>query len=349
MSKSPGSCRRSPLVCSINKKSPFDELTPVRSPQETPIGSALSPTLSPAGEVILRSPPNQEQFLSTQVPDEWPAKERALSPPRQSKEFFLRKIRISKIVLGEGSFSKVRLGLCLQTFRSVAVKMIDKRMLSEKNLQHYKKELHILLYLREHRHPNIVELLDFYEDEKVLVLVFPQYDCDLYELLDNQELSESQVRPIFRQVIDALNFLHSHKIAHCDVKAENVLVDLKTGRIALTDFGFADFSCSHDSLNRYCGSIGYVAPEILTNHSYGPSVDVWSAGVLLFVLLCRRLPFFDEDEEVEFKRTLKAEFKFRKRDKLSKEARAFLRASLTADPKKRSCIRDLVTHAFIRR
>jgi len=269
-------------------------------------------------------------------------------PQAQSKVEFLKKFRLSKLLLGEGSFSTVRLGLCLTTFQSVAVKIIDKSLLSKTNLLHCRTELMVLKYLSLHKHPNIVELLDYYEDSTTLVLVFPHYDCDLYELLDNKELTDEEIRPIFSQIVEGLRFLHKHRIAHCDIKAENVLVNVKTGRVALTDFGFADFVFTKNSLSRFCGSVGYVAPEILASRQYGCAVDIWSLGVLLFVLICRRLPFYDPDEQVEFKRMLKADYKFRSREKVSKDARSFLKLALRPDADKRPPIEELVGHKFLR-
>eukprot|EP00388_Colpodella_angusta_P013116 GDKJ01032996.1.p1 GENE.GDKJ01032996.1~~GDKJ01032996.1.p1 ORF type:complete len:630 (-),score=181.66 GDKJ01032996.1:2487-4376(-) len=194
--------------------------------------------------------------------------------------------------LGEGTFGKVvKAQIRASPDEFVAIKVMNKsRLDSLGSLKYARQELDVH---RNLRHPNIVEVLDVREDTRNLYLVLKWVQgLELFEIIQRRGcISEDEARPIFAQLMAAVDFLHSHGIAHRDIKLENILVD-DEGCVKLIDFGLSRTYRRGDALATCCGADVFAAPEMYTGAGYDPATcDVWSCGVVLWALLTGFMPF----------------------------------------------------------
>ena len=226
------------------------------------------------------------------------------------------------------------------------MKIINKKDLSDDDHKHSRTELLILKYLSSRRHPNVAALVDEFEDANYLVFVFDYFETDLYEFLKRTRISEQEAQVIFKQATSAVLHLHENHIAHCDIKPENILLNVKTRRVAITDFGFADF-CGKRQLTRFCGSFGYIAPEVISHKPYAFSVDIWSLGVLAFVLLTQRLPFYDPDQGAELRNIKEGNYYYHPHEKVSDCAQSLIAQLLCVDVDKRPTIASVMKHPWV--
>ncbi|CAD5114420.1 DgyrCDS3553 [Dimorphilus gyrociliatus] len=222
-----------------------------------------------------------------------------------------------KQLLGTGAFSEVHLveervppsdGIP-SLFKSAAVKVIDKKGIKGKE-DALENEITVL---RKLKHPNIVQLLDVYEDKKSVYLVMELVTGgELFDrIVEKGSYTERDASNLIRQVLEAVDFMHSTGIVHRDLKPENLLYENKTeeSKIMISDFGLSRFEDS-GCMATACGTPGYVAPEVLAQRPYGKEVDVWSIGVIAYILLCGYPPFYDENDAELFRQILKAEYEF---------------------------------------
>ena len=169
--------------------------------------------------------------------------------------------------------------------------------------------------LRTLNHPNIVKIKDFFEDQDNFYLV--EELCrgkSLLEYINERfqaftDFSESEIQQIFRQLLSAVKYMHLKKIAHRDLKPENIIIDDSPRNksnindscfvVKIIDFGFSSIGSDISNLEKFCGSIHYIAPEILNQVPYdGRKSDIWSLGVILFTLLANRLPFDNDNFDI---------------------------------------------------
>lgn len=208
--------------------------------------------------------------------------------------------------LGKGSFGTVRIcqrqknpTAMMPLHLKAAVKIIDKKNLGENELKNLSRESEILA---KADHPNCVRLFEIFDTKNRLYLV--QELCSGGELFDaitkspEGMFSEARASNVIRQVASALQYLHEKGIAHRDLKPENILYfDKEQTVIKIMDFGLARVLDSNDvTLMTRCGTLHYVAPEVLSRQQgYNNKCDMWSLGVVTYVLLCGYLPFYQED------------------------------------------------------
>ncbi|KAL1452211.1 hypothetical protein WDU94_006507 [Cyamophila willieti] len=209
--------------------------------------------------------------------------------------------RLGKTI-GVGSYSCVRLAYNLKTNISknqlVACKIINKEKASEKFLSRFlPRELNILKTLN---HPHIIKVINMFTLGPRL-FVFMNY-CSHGDLLDyirdHGHFKEDNAKLLFRQLVDALKYLHSHHIAHRDLKCENILLGGKGDTLTLTDFGFSRyfFSGRSELSTTFCGSAAYAAPEIIEGIAYDPLFgDIWSLGCVLFIMITASMPYDDSN------------------------------------------------------
>ena len=179
--------------------------------------------------------------------------------------------------------------------------MIFKRDIKDpyvaKNLE---REYRILSMLS---HPNIIQLLEVCNTKSIFVLAL-EYVSGAQTLADlintHGALSESSSRPLARQMISALRYLHFKNILHRDLKMENILIDEEIWQCKLIDFGLSNFWHQGQEMRTFCGSPEYAAPELFKQESYGPAVDTWSFGVLLYAMTMGHVPF----EEMELRKLI---------------------------------------------
>jgi calcium-dependent protein kinase len=193
--------------------------------------------------------------------------------------------------LGSGAYAEVRLCTHKKTKALRAVKILSKRLLeSEEAQKQFIKEVEILKTLD---HPNIVRIFEFFEDDNSFYIVM-EY-CDGGELFDeivkNVQFNEHQAAHIIRQVFSCIAYLHSIKVVHRDIKSENILLEEKDDlfNIKLIDFGVAT-TLNPEGITGTIGTPSYIAPEVITG-KYTEKCDVWSAGVLMYILLSGCPPF----------------------------------------------------------
>jgi len=256
--------------------------------------------------------------------------------------------------LGTGHFSKVKLGTNKKTGEKVAIKIINKPTGSK--IAMLKAEVDILMKCD---HPNIVKMYKCYETDKIHYLVL--------ELLTGGELfdtiiakghySEADARQVTITLLDGIRYLHTQNVAHRDLKPENILLKDKTNAAAIkiTDFGlskiFADDAAGEVIMKTACGTPGYVAPEVLGHDAYSSQVDLWSIGVIVYILLCGFPPFYGDNDAQMFKRIKAGQYKFLAPywDPISADAKDFVRNLLVVDPKKRMTAAEALNHKWLGR
>ncbi|XP_055527508.1 testis-specific serine/threonine-protein kinase 6-like [Wyeomyia smithii] len=202
--------------------------------------------------------------------------------------------------IGKGSFSSVRLAKYIsknQNVSTLACKVVDVNKGTEEFVKKFfPRELNVLMKIR---HPNVIKIHSILKRER-MVFIFMEYaeGRDLLKFINkNGALKESQAKLWFAQLVNAVRYLHSIDIAHRDLKCENILLS-KKGSVLLADFGFARV-CGEEYGNvseTYCGSAAYAAPEVILGEPYNPmAADVWSLGIILFVMFNASMPFDDRN------------------------------------------------------
>ena len=248
--------------------------------------------------------------------------------------------------LGLGAFSKVFMGVHKASHQQYAIKKIDRSKTLWGDRDSLEDEINNLIIVRDG--PNIVQLYEVYEEESHCYLIMElMRGGELFDkILEEKTFSEHESRECIRGIITGLAYMHKKRIAHRDLKPENLLlqtpenghaVDLAS-QIKLADFGFAKKVSTENGCRTLCGTPGYLAPEILERFpSYDVKCDLWSVGVILFLLLGGYLPFEDEDEDRVFEKTREGQYYFHPSywKNISTHAKNFVTHLLTVNPKKR--------------
>eukprot|EP01096_Ripella_sp_DP13-Kostka_P014991 TRINITY_DN68_c0_g1_i2.p1 TRINITY_DN68_c0_g1~~TRINITY_DN68_c0_g1_i2.p1 ORF type:complete len:411 (+),score=161.90 TRINITY_DN68_c0_g1_i2:481-1713(+) len=251
---------------------------------------------------------------------------------------------VSETSLGKGSYAKVRLARRKDsTDEMFAIKIIKKPETDqEKHYTRIKREVENLKGLQ---HPNIIKLHDVFQTKRFICIVM-EYAThgDLHDYIKSQpegRLEESEAIRLFIQIVDAISYMHNNLIVHRDLKPENVLLD-HDFNVKVADFGFSRQYNPDGYLSTCCGSIGYAAPELLLGEKYvGPAADIWSMGVILYVMLVGHGPFMIEEgmnKEVE-ERMLSG--RFLNSPHLTELARLLITKMLRPEKKKRISIRRI--------
>ena len=285
---------------------------------------------------------------------------------------------IIKNTIGKGTFSTVKLGEHIKTKQKVAIKILNKEKIKEKeDLERIKREIKILQMMD---HPNIIKTYKISENAKNYYIIM-EY-CDGGELfnyiVEKEKLDENEASMFFYQLISALEYIHSLGITHRDLKPENLLL-VNNKIIKIIDFGLSNYFNGEKQLETPCGSPSYASPEIIKGEAYnGFNIDIWASGIILFAMLCGYLPFDDdeeeedddedeagkhsseddinrksskeissddsEDNEVLFQKILEGKLEFPSH--LSSDAVDLMKKILVVDPNKRIQIKDIKKHKF---
>ncbi|XP_057474481.1 CBL-interacting protein kinase 2-like [Actinidia eriantha] len=214
-------------------------------------------------------------------------------------------------LLGQGNFAKVYYGRNLESGQSVAIKVIDKeRVLKVGLMDQTKREISIMGLVK---HPNVVQLYEVMATKtKIYLIMEYAKGGELFHKVAKGRLKEDIARKYFQQLICAVDFCHGRGVYHRDLKLENLLLD-ENGNLKVTDFGLSALAESNRQdglLHTTCGTPAYVAPEVISRRGYdGVKADIWSCGVILFVLLAGHLPFHDSNLMEMYRRISKADFK----------------------------------------
>lgn len=193
--------------------------------------------------------------------------------------------------IGEGNYSNVYKCTSHSNFDvQYAVKIIDKTKFGLLDKEHFRAEINVLKMLD---HPNIIKTYDTYETMRTISIVTELIsDGDLFEyILKKKCFDDNQLRPLMSQLLSCAQYLHTHGIIHSDIKPENILYDKLTGQIKLIDFGLSKILLPNKKIEILDGTLSYVAPEALRSNIYCAESDVWSIGVIMYLLVYGRLPF----------------------------------------------------------
>lgn len=246
--------------------------------------------------------------------------------------------------LGEGTFGKVQLAVHIASKEKVAIKMLEKsKIVDEGDRQRISREIQILKILR---HPNIVQLYEIIEDKTHLYLIMEYASGgELFDyIVSQQRVKELEASRFFQQLIDGIEYIYKLKIAHRDLKPENLLLD-ESNNIKIVDFGLSNLYKENQLLKTACGSPCYAAPEMIAGKAYrGLKVDLWSAGVILFALICGYLPFDDNDTQVLYKKIIRGEYSIP--SFVSNMATDLIKRVLCTDPEKRLNIEQIKSHQW---
>ena len=247
--------------------------------------------------------------------------------------------------LGEGTFSKVKLGIHLPTNKKVAIKILSKNKIKDKeDLIRINREIQILEILN---HPNILRLYETIISEKNIYIITEYIDGkDLFNyIFSTQRLSELKSSQLFRQLISCIEYIHKIGIVHRDIKPENILLNKQKNFLKLVDFGLSNTYKQGQLIKTPCGSPCYAAPEMISGKKFnGLFSDLWSCGVVLYCMLVGRLPFDDENINVLYHNIKIANFYMP--SFLSNYARDLIYKILTPSPKKRITIEEIKKHPF---
>eukprot|EP00612_Vaucheria_litorea_P001493 CAMPEP_0171455420 /NCGR_PEP_ID=MMETSP0945-20130129/2321_1 /TAXON_ID=109269 /ORGANISM="Vaucheria litorea, Strain CCMP2940" /LENGTH=346 /DNA_ID=CAMNT_0011980655 /DNA_START=139 /DNA_END=1179 /DNA_ORIENTATION=- len=252
--------------------------------------------------------------------------------------------------LGEGAYSQVKEGTHIPSNKLFAVKCIKKDKLPPEDEADLLEEVNIL---RNLEHPNIIEIYQFYKYEKDYYYVIIEYmkGGELFDrIVAKQFYTEKEARDLCKVLLEAVKYLHDKDIVHRDLKPENLLMTSSNddASIKLADFGFAK-SLNGQTVSTQCGTPAYVAPEILRNKPYGTSVDMWSIGVIIYILLGGYPPFHDEKQARLFRKIRAGSYKFHPEywAGISSEAKDLISRLLTVDVNKRLTATGAVLHPWI--
>jgi serine/threonine protein kinase len=261
--------------------------------------------------------------------------------------------------LGKGSTAKVKLAKHRLTGELVAIKIVSRRKFqaavastkrpSHETLRH--KENRILreaLIMHVMDHPNIVKLLDLMVTDDWFILIFEYVEG--VQLLDfiisHNQLRESLARKLFRQLLAAVYYCHLHAIVHRDLKIENIIITNERGICKLLDFGLSNFYENDKTLTTYCGSLYFAAPELLHGRPYtGPEIDVWSLGVILYVMVTGKVPFDDPNVSKLHERIKSGQFDIPRT--ISAPLQKLLQRMLCLDPAERITMPQLAADPWV--
>ncbi|KAM7505962.1 hypothetical protein LguiB_004866 [Lonicera macranthoides] len=270
------------------------------------------------------------------------------STKKEGQRLLLGRYEIGKL-LGHGSFAKVYLARNVKTNENVAIKVIDKEKILKGGLiAHIKREISIL---RRVRHPNIVQLFEVMATKSKIYFVMEYVKGgELFNKVAKGRLKEEIARKYFQQLISAVGFCHARGVFHRDLKPENILLD-EDGDLKVSDFGLSAISeqIRGDGLfHTFCGTPAYVAPEVLARKGYeAAKVDIWSCGIILFVLMAGYLPFHDQNIMAMYKKIYKGEFRCPRW--FSPELTRLLSRLLDTNPETRITIPDIMNNRWFKK
>ncbi|KAJ9156944.1 Non-specific serine/threonine protein kinase [Coniochaeta hoffmannii] len=271
--------------------------------------------------------------------------------PTQSGKWILGK------TIGAGSMGKVKLAKKEDSNEQVACKIIPR--LSPDDGQHSRAERERADQSKEIRtareaaivtllnHPHICGLRDVVRTNYHWYMLFEYVNGGqmLDYIISHGKLKEKQARKFSRQIASALDYCHRNSIVHRDLKIENILIS-KTGDIKIIDFGLSNLFAPKGHLKTFCGSLYFAAPELLQARAYtGPEVDVWSFGIVLYVLVCGKVPFDDQSMPALHAKIKKGVVDYP--SWLSGECKHLLSRMLVTDPKQRATMAEVMTHPWM--
>ena len=282
-------------------------------------------------------------------------------------------------VLGTGTFSTVRVATHKDTGMQYAVKAINLTNIQPQTLIRLRREIQVL---RSLNHKNIIQLYEIFEEDGMLLMIMELctggelwHFLQRVEIFPNGEkfyysprgeriaLTEAKVAQLIRGIVEAIQYCHSRGVSHRDLKLENLMLrdDDDGAEVKLIDFGFSKLFKGGNSGNTMFAVLGspyYVAPEVLRARpptsekpglGYGCGCDMWSIGVIAYMILCGQAPFDGETDQERLVAVKRGVFKYPAHANLSREAADFVNALLTINPTKRLTARAALEHPFLQK
>ena len=256
--------------------------------------------------------------------------------------------RIGKM-LGSGAFGEVRVCVQRESGAQRAVKVLRKSHMDEDEKKMLFNEIN---NLKDLDHPNILKMYEFFEDEKRYYIVTDI--CKGGELFDEivsrGKFTENDAALLMKQVLSCINYCHKNKIVHRDLKPENILLEQNKAfdQIKIIDFGTSLVFDENSTLNEKLGTPYYIAPEVLAK-AYGPKCDIWSCGVITYIVLSGIPPFNGSSDQEIMKKVKIGKFSFSDPvwNSISDKAKDFITTLLTKDPKQRPTAEEALQHPWI--
>jgi len=266
----------------------------------------------------------------------------------RSGSVIMQRYELGKL-LGQGTFAKVYHGRNLKNSMSVAIKVIDKeKVLKVGMIEQIKREISVMRLIR---HPHVVELYEVMASKtKIYVVMEYVKGGELFNKVSKGKLKHDEARRYFQQLISAVDYCHSRGVCHRDLKPENLLLD-ENGNLKVSDFGLsalAETKHQDGLLHTTCGTPAYVAPEVINRKGYdGTKADIWSCGVILYVLLAGFLPFRDPNLIEMYRKIGKADFKYP--NWFASDVRRLLSKILDPNPKTRISIAKIMESSWFKK
>ncbi|EIJ88964.1 CAMK/CAMKL/KIN1 protein kinase [Nematocida parisii ERTm1] len=255
---------------------------------------------------------------------------------------------ILKEVIETGTTSYVYKGIDIRNNETVAIKIISRinYIGIEKKQSRENRVLREVLisYILSHKH--ILKLKEFFYTKECFYLIFNYISGEqlLKKIVKNKKLSEITAKKYFIQILDAIQYCHNHNIVHRDIKIENILIN-KDDNAILIDFGLSNFFENEGFLGTFCGSLYFAAPELLSGNLYkGPEVDIWSLGVVLYVMVCGKVPFDDKNLQLLYHKITNSNILT---DGVSEELKSLLLQMLNPDRNTRISVQQILNHPWV--
>ncbi|KAL9227784.1 hypothetical protein vseg_003435 [Gypsophila vaccaria] len=273
------------------------------------------------------------------------------SPSTSENNVLFGKFELGRL-LGYGSFAKVYHARDVRTSQSVAVKIVSRPKVEKLNMTpHVKREVAIMQRLR---HPNIIRIIEVLATKtKVYIIMEYAKGGELFDKVTKGRFTENLARRYFHQLISAVGYCHSRGVFHRDLKPENLLLD-ENWDLKVADFGLsavkAEITENSTSTVLYtvCGTPNYVAPEVLAKKGYfGEKIDIWSCGIILYVLTTGKLPFNDPNLMRLYRQIYRGQF--RCPNTMSNELKQLLRRLLDVNPDTRITIEEMINDPWFRK
>ena len=250
--------------------------------------------------------------------------------------------------LGRGRFSTVHECVNKITHVHAAVKIINKSQIKSDEKVLLRTEIAVLKLMD---HPHIIKMMNLYESKDNIYIVMEMLKGgELFErIVGKPRFTEIQAARLLRPLLEAVAYIHDLGIVHRDIKPENILCGEDLSDLKIADFGLSKMIMPNETMGQACGTLSYVAPEVLTSQGYGKSADLWSVGVILFLLVCGKLPFDGDVPEDIIKATVQGDLKVNPKvwSKLSDPCKQLMRALLNKKCDDRITARQALKHTFL--
>ncbi len=265
------------------------------------------------------------------------------SSNEKESDFKIGNYQIKK-TLGEGTFGKVKLGIYLPTKEKMAIKILEKKKIKDKDDKiRINREFEML---SKFNHINVILVTEIFEspDRYYCVMEYCEGGELFNYIVKKRRLSEEESAFFYYQIINGLEYIHSLNMVHRDLKPENLLIT-KEHILKIIDFGLSNYYSKDKLLNTPCGSPCYASPEMISGKEYdGFKIDIWSSGIILYAMLCGYLPFEDNDNDELFKKILECKIDFP--NYLSNDSIDLIKKILVIEPNERISILEIKTHPF---